>query len=282
MGALSGQVVAITGAAGGIGSALAQAFARQGAALALSDVDAQRLQELRASLAAHAVTVTVFSVDVAEVSQLRAWAAHIEQEHGQLDVLVNNAGVTRWGSFGGQRLADLQWVMRVNLDGTMQGCHVMLPLIQRSGSGTIVNIASMIALMEIPMQVSYTASKWAIRGFSRALRMELAGAGVQVITVLPGTIATDFLGNARAEDARTQGVLARLMRRHGASPERVARAVLRAIRRNSAEVRVGLDCHLVALAQRFVPFLLPAVVAFLSRRFQSVMAAPSADAGGDA
>ena len=205
-------------------------------------------------------------VDVTHADDFSEWARFIESEHGGLDILVNNAGVTRWGAFEKQSVADIDWVMDINLRGMMYGCRAFLPLLRKAEHASIVNVASMIAMMSIPMQVTYAASKWAARGFSRALRLELADDGIGVITVLPGTIATGFLGRARGDNRRIMGSLARMMEQYGTSPDYVARRILGAVRRNAKEVRIGWDCHLVAWVQFCLPGLLPTLVRFLNRR----------------
>lgn len=278
MGTLTGKVVAITGAGGGIGSALAREFSKQGAHLALSDIDVSGLESLVDSLSGSGQRVTMYRVDVSNADDFFKWARCIESEHGGLDILVNNAGVTRWGSFEKQSVSDIDWVMDINLRGMMYGCRALLPLLRKAERASIVNVASMIALMSIPMQVTYTASKWAARGFSRALRLELADDGIGVITVLPGTIATGFLGRAKGENRHIIGSLARMMEQYGTSPDYVARRVLGAIGRNQKEVRIGWDSHLVAWVQFCMPGLLPTLVRFLSRRLeQKKLGGPGTD-----
>jgi short-subunit dehydrogenase len=259
-------VAAITGAGGGIGSATARQLARAGYQLALSDVDAVMVEELAASLRADGVVVTTRSVDVADPVALDAWAGQVVADHGGVDVLINNAGVTTWGRYQEQSAADIDWLMNINALGVMHGCRAFLPALGRSQRAHIVNVSSMIALFAGPLQTTYTASKWAILGFSRALRLELKSEGIGVSCIIPGVTATPFMSDSRSYDAEGTATMGTLMRRHGMAPERVARRIERAIVRNQGQVHIGLDCHAVALIQRFLPGLLPWCVSRLYRR----------------
>ena len=252
---MTAPVVAITGAGGGIGTALAQRFAAQGYRLAIADV--ATLDEVESTLDEMGVECLVSRVDVRKYDELSAWADAIQARFGRLDVLINNAGVTTWGTLSEQASEDMDWVLDVNIRGVTNGCHAFLPLLRRAERGQIVNIASMIGLFAMPLQTTYTASKWAVRGFSHALRAELRREGIGVTVVLPGLISTPFLAGARSRDAEQQAQVASLMKRFGTAPGLVAKRVFRAVRWNRGEIRVGWDSHLVAFLQRFLPGLLP-------------------------
>ena len=266
-------IVAITGAGGGIGSALARRFASEGYRLALADIDAARLAEMAAAFEAAGSACMTSTVDVRQPAAFDAWAAEIEARFGGVDVVINNAGVTTWAPFAQQSQDDIDWVLDVNVRGVVNGCRAFLPLLRRSARPHIVNIASMIGLFAMPMQTTYTASKWAVRGFTRALRMELRSEGIGVTAVLPGVIDTAFLGAARSDDRANVARFESLMNRWGTSPDLVAKRVARAVRRNRGEIRVGWDSHLVAFAQRFLPGLLPLV---LRLAYPRLRAAPNA------
>jgi len=209
-------------------------------------------------------------VDVRRAESMAAWAAEIEGRFGRVDVLINNAGVTTWAAFGQQTSADVDWVLDVNLRGVTNGCHAFLPLLRRAPQGQIVNIASMAGLFAMPMQTAYTASKWAVRGFSHALRAELRPHGIGVTAVLPGLIATAFLEGARSPDAERKAMLAAQMKRFGTSPASVARRVMGAVRWNRGEIRVGWDSHLMAFLQRFLPGLVPLALRLVYPRFLAI------------
>lgn len=260
-------VAAITGAGGGIGTATALELARAGYRLALSDVDEASLADLAAALCVHGFEVTTRSVDVGDPEALDAWAAAIIADFGRVDVLINNAGVTTWGRYAEQSTRDIDWVMDINTRGVMHGCRAFLPALRRSPRGHIVNVSSMIALFAGPLQTTYTASKWAILGFSKALRLELKPEGIGVSCIVPGVTATPFISESRTYDADGTATMGSLMRRYGMAPERVAKRIARAIVRNHGQVHVGLDCHAVALMQRFLPGLLPWCVSRIYRRF---------------
>jgi short-subunit dehydrogenase len=260
-------VAAITGAGGGIGTATALELARAGYRLALSDVDEVSLADLAAALCAHGVEVTTRSVDVGDPMALDDWAAAVLADFGRVDVLINNAGVTTWGRYAEQSARDIDWVMDINIRGVMHGCRAFLPALRRAPRGHIVNVSSMIALFAGPLQTTYTASKWAILGFSKALRLELRPEGIGVSCIIPGLTATPFMSDSRSYDADGTATMGTLMRRYGMAPERVARRIGRAIVRNHGQVHVGLDCHVVALLQRFLPGLLPWFVGRMYRRF---------------
>jgi len=257
---LQQKVIAITGAGGGIGSALAREFAATGAHLALSDINTDATSALADELRKTGTRVSTASLDVRNHESFCEWANSIMEEFGQVDVLINNAGVTSWGAFEHQKIQDVQWLLDINLGGVMNGCNAFLPHLKATGGGHIVNISSMAALMSIPMQSTYAASKWAVRGFSRCLRIELRPRKIGVTAILPGTIATPFLQRARTNDSRGTNRMANLMMRFGTSPEIVARAVARSIQRNRGETFVGWDSRLVALFERFLPGFLSFII----------------------
>ena len=261
------QVIAITGAGGGIGSELAWYFARQGAQLALADRNEASLLKLAGDLENIAISVHTHVVDVCDEASMRDWVGVITQTYGKVDVLLNNAGMTNFALFEEQDLAQINTLMDVNVRGVMLGCHLFLPLLRRSQRAHIVNMSSMITLAAAPMQTTYTASKWAIRGFSHALRMELSSQGIGVTAVLPGTIATPFLQNAQSTDSSGTAAMSTLMLKFGSSPQRVAKKISKAIRSNRKELRVGWDSHLVAFTQWLIPGFIPAMISFAYRRY---------------
>ena len=236
----SGRVAAITGAGSGIGRALANALARRGAHLALSDIDDAGLAETVAQCEGFGVKVTSQHLDVADRDAVYAWADRVVADHGKVNLIINNAGVALGATVESMSYEDFEWLMNIDFWGVVYGSKAFLPYLKQSGDGHIVNLSSVFGLISVPSQSAYNAAKFAVRGFTDSLRMELEieGANVSVTTVHPGGIKTNIARNARM-DASVRDV-ARRPREGGGdferafitSPEKAAEQILTAVRRD--------------------------------------------------
>jgi NAD(P)-dependent dehydrogenase (short-subunit alcohol dehydrogenase family) len=262
---LSERVVLVTGAAGGIGSALARAFAAAGARLALVDRDQAGLAAVAEGLPG-AIQVSLHPLDLADFPALDGLLADVIAAHGGLDILVNNAGLTVHGIFADHTAADLDRVLDVDLRAPVHLTRIALPHLRRAERAHVVLVSSMAGGLAFPFQSAYSTAKFGLRGFGAALRIELAAEGIGVTTVMPGTIATQLLANATSHDDATSTRLAAMMRRYGSNPDRAAAAVLRGIHRNRGTVRAGWDSHLVGFVGWLAPALLPALLRLAFRR----------------
>jgi NAD(P)-dependent dehydrogenase (short-subunit alcohol dehydrogenase family) len=262
MNTFDGKVAAITGAGSGIGRALAIALAERGAALALSDVDAAGLQETVGLLPAGAPRCTTAIVDVANRDAVFAWAEACRTEHGQVNLLFNNAGVALAAMAETARLADVEWLMNINFWGVVHGTQAFLPHLRASGDGHIVNVSSAFGLLAMPTQSAYNAAKFAVRGYTEALRMELElqRAPVSATCVMPGGIATRIVGKQRiAPDVEGfSGLDLASFRARGehmiqrTPPPEAARQILAGVQRNARRVLVGRDARMADLLVRLL------------------------------
>ena len=249
---LQDRVVVITGAASGIGRALASACAARGCRLALVDRLADDLRAVAGSLPTQATTHVV---DVADRAAVLAVAAEVCARHGAVHALINNAGVALAARLDETRDADLDWLLATNLGGVVNGCRAFLPSLRRQG-GRIVNIASAFALVGFAGKTAYCASKFAVRGFSEALQAELHGTGVGVTVAYPGAVATGLVSSGRAVHEQRRAVEDDWLQRHGLPPAKVAARIVRALERDEARVVVGRDAWTLDVAARWCPRLL--------------------------
>lgn len=253
---LDGKVAVVTGAASGIGRALAIGLAGRGARLALSDIDEVGLAATAQMVSSTGSDVSTHRVDVADREQVFAWSNDVASRHGVINVLVNNAGVAMSAAVVDQRIEDFTWLMNINFWGVVHGTDAFLPHLQASSAGHVVNISSVFGLMSIPSQSAYNASKFAVRGYSDTLRMELEmmNAPVSVTTVHPGGIKTSIARNARQLTRTSTGNtdLADRFEKHLARtrPEVAAEQILRAVERNRRRALIGPDAPLFDLASR--------------------------------
>jgi short-subunit dehydrogenase len=227
--AFAGRTCVLTGAASGIGAALALELARRHMVLALIDRDAAGLERV-ASLATElgARGVTAYEIDLSDGADRRDLAAEIASRHGGADLLINNAGVTLTGTFEENRLADVEWLLEINLHAVIRMTKAFLPqLLARPGSH-VVNVSSLFGLIAPPGQVAYVTSKFAVRGFTESLRNELAPRGVGVTVVHPGGVRTNIALNARgsSSDFDAQKFTETALR---LPPEEAARQIVAAI-----------------------------------------------------
>jgi len=258
-----GRVAAITGAGSGIGRALGVELARRGAHLALSDIDEVGLAETVARCEGSGVKVTSERVDVADREAMEAWAGHVVADHGRVNLVVNNAGVALGATIRGMEYDDLEWLMNINFWGVVHGTKAFLPHLEAAGEGHIVNLSSVFGLVSVPSQSAYNAAKFAVRGFTDALRMELdiADCGVSCTTVHPGGIKTNIARNARMHESVLAFAPSHDDARDGfdkiamTSPEKAARQILAAVQKDQRRVLIGPDAKLVDLLAR-----LPAAV----------------------
>ncbi len=247
---LDNLVVVITGAGSGIGRALAVNVAEKGALLALSDVDEAGLAET-VDLVKNAGAREVRSdrVDVADRAAMTAYAADVAEHFGRVNVVFNNAGVALTGHFEETAYADLDWIVGVNFWGVVQGTKEFLPHLIASGNGHVVNISSLFGLISVPSQSAYNATKYAVRGFSEALREEMLVSGhpVGVTVVHPGGIKTAIARNARVTPSEDQAATAQLFDKRLATmtPDKAARIIVDGMLSGKARVLVGLDAHLL-------------------------------------
>jgi NAD(P)-dependent dehydrogenase (short-subunit alcohol dehydrogenase family) len=256
-----GKTAVVTGAASGIGRATALAFAREGANVAAADLDKAALGILQAEVEGHGVSCLAHRLDVSDEAAVAAFAGVVQEAFGAPHVVVNNAGVGYLGLFLKGDLAHWKRVLDVNVMGVVHGCRHFLPaMVEAGGPRHVLNLASSAGNVAVPSMAAYSASKYAVVGFSEVLKMELSGTDVRVTTVCPGVINTPIVnlkGNVAASVPEDQ--IARLQayyKRVGCSPDVVAADMLKAVREDRDLVLTGpsarLVYHLRRVSQRLV------------------------------
>jgi len=252
----TGRVAAITGSGSGIGRALARDLAGRGCHLALSDIDPTGLAETVKQCEGLGVKVTSQRLDVADRGAVHAWADQVVDEHGRVNLIFNNAGVALVATVQGASYEDFEWLMSINFWGVVHGTKAFLPHLLESGEGHVVNVSSVFGLISVPSQSAYNSAKFAVRGFTDALRMELEidGAPVSATTVHPGGIKTNIARNARTDNGAGtldgEDALASFGKMALTSPEKAARQILAAVQSNRRRVLIGPDAKLIDLISR--------------------------------
>lgn len=257
---IQGKVVAVTGAASGIGRALAQELVKRGAHVALSDINEAGLSET-AKLLDGSTKVTTHRVDVRDRNAVEGYAAAVKAQHGGADVIINNAGVTTRASIEEISYDDFEFVIGVNMWGVVYGTKAFLPLFRERGAGHIVNISSINAMVPFTRNGPYNMSKYAVHGLNETLMQELRGQPIRVTSVHPGGIQTNIVSNARNATAEDAKLFSRIAMTSAAG---AARAIIRAIEANEERVHVGIDSKLMYAAKRAAPALTVAVAGYLS------------------
>jgi short-subunit dehydrogenase len=269
MTAIRGAAAAVTGAASGIGRALALELAARGCDLALADRDDAGLATLAAEIArAHPQKITVRRVDVGEPQQIQDFAQAAIADHPGLNIVVNNAGVALMGQFDEIDQAQMDWLMNINFWGVVHGTRAFLPHLGRQREAHIVNLSSIFGIIAPPGQTAYAAAKFAVRGFSEALRHELAMAAspVRLSVVHPGGVATNIARNSRTGSGMTDNERrAQSIERFDAvaktTPKDTALRIIKGIEKNQPRILIGNDARFMDLLQRFRPATYWAVMA---------------------
>jgi short-subunit dehydrogenase len=267
---IKGAVAVVTGAASGIGRALAVDLAKMGAQLALADVNVAGLEETQGMMG-NAVART-YTVDVSKAAAVEDFARAVERDFGRTQLLVNNAGVALMGTLAEVSLEDMTWLMGINFWGVVHGCKFFLPLLQREKDAHIVNLSSIFGLIGPPGQTAYAASKFAVHGFSQSLREELrAISSIKVTSVHPAGIATPIAQAARAGRGVTMAARQEaeeyFKKVAVISPEEASRVIIKGILGNKNRVLIGADAYRIDRIQRLFPARASTMfAAFLEKR----------------
>jgi short-subunit dehydrogenase len=261
MTAISGSAAAVTGAASGIGRALARELAARGCDLALADRDEAGLASVIAELVESGRKVTTHLVDVSEPAQIERFAAAAIAAHPTLNILINNAGVALLGRFNEIDQSQFEWLMNINFWGVVHGTRIFLPQLSSRPAAHIVNISSIFGIIAPPGQTAYCASKFAVRGFSEALRHELKSAlsPVKMSVVHPGGIATNIVRNMRTgvavtDNARRVETIEFFDKEFAkTSAQAAATAIIAGIEKNAPRILIGGDARKLDWLQRVLP-----------------------------
>ncbi|MEA2823499.1 MAG: hypothetical protein QOJ86_5503 [Bradyrhizobium sp.] len=269
MTAIRGSAAAVTGAASGIGRALALELAARGCDVALADRDEAGLQMVAAEInRTHSRKATVHRVDVSEPQQIADFAQAATSAHPGLNIVVNNAGVALLGQFDEIDQAQMDWLMNINFWGVVHATRAFLPHLARQREAHIVNLSSIFGIIAPPGQTAYAAAKFAVRGFSESLRHELqmAASPIRLSAVHPGGVSTNIVRNSRAGTGVTDNERrAQLIERFDAAakttPAAAALRIIRGIEKNQPRILIGNDARFMDLLQRFRPATYWAVLA---------------------
>jgi short-subunit dehydrogenase len=256
-----GSAAAITGAASGIGRALAFELAARGCDVALADLDETGLESAaKEIIATHARRATIHRIDVADSKQIQDFASSAIAEFPTLNILINNAGVALLGQFDEFDLSQMAWLMEINFWGVVRGTRAFMPHLQGRPQAHIVNISSIFGIIAPPGQSAYAASKFAVRGFSEALRHELAmgNSTVRLSVVHPGGVKTNIARKARAgahlrENVGSNELGDRFEQLARTTPSAAAQRIVDGIERNEPRILIGRDARYLDLIQRFRP-----------------------------
>ena len=245
----AGKVAVVTGAGSGIGQALSIELARSGARLAISDVDTEGLADTERQLTAIGAPVKADRLNVTEREAFLAYADAVNEHFGKVNQIYNNAGIAHTGDIEVCPFKDIERVMDVDYWGVVNGTKAFLPHLIASGDGHVINVSSLFGVFSVPGQAAYNSAKFAVRGFTEALRQEmmLAGHPVAVTTVHPGGIKTAIARNATAAEGLDRDELAKIFDKWltFTSPQRAARIILQAVRKKRARVLVGADAKVL-------------------------------------
>jgi len=261
MTAIRGAAAAVTGAASGIGRALALELAARGCDLALADRDEAGLQAVAAEIGKTcSQKVTVHRVDVSEPSQIEAFAQAAIAAHPGLNIVVNNAGVALLGQFGEIDQAQMDWLMNINFWGVVHATRAFLPHLARQREAHIVNLSSIFGIIAPPGQTAYAAAKFAVRGFSESLRHELqmTQSPINLSVVHPGGVATGIARNSRSgvgmtDNAHRAQSIERFEAFAKTLPAKAALRIIWGIEKNQPRILIGKDARFMDLLQRLRP-----------------------------
>lgn len=268
------KVAAITGAGSGIGQQLAILLAQQGADLTLSDVNQKGLEETQVLLQKYPVKVTVTKLDVSDQQAVRDWAEDSFKAHGKINLIFNNAGVALASTVEGMSYEELEWIFKINFWGVVYGTKEFLPYLKQSGEGHIINISSLFGLTAQPTQSAYNATKFAVRGFTEALRQELKlqNDGVSSTCIHPGGIRTNIANSARMSDsirslgmnpAKASQAFNKVLK---TPPEQAAKVILDAVKADKARILIGNDAKVLDLIQRITPTHYSHALSFFTKK----------------
>jgi NAD(P)-dependent dehydrogenase (short-subunit alcohol dehydrogenase family) len=241
---LRDKVVAVTGAGSGIGRALAERLAALGAHLALSDIDGRTLRETASLISG--VNVSTHVVDVRSRDAVERYAVDAREKHGGVDVIVNNAGRTVFGTLEEVPYEDFAMVLDINLWGVVYGTRAFLPLLRERPEGHVVNISSINAMVPFAKNGPYNMSKYAVLGFSETLELELRGQPIRVTCVHPGGIQTNIVHNAKNMTQAQATAFGRIAKT-------TAPVAAAAIEKNKRQAFIGTDAKTMALCKRIAP-----------------------------
>jgi NADP-dependent 3-hydroxy acid dehydrogenase YdfG len=250
----AGKVAVVTGAGSGIGQALALELGRSGASLAISDVDLEGLATTEEQLKAIGVAVRSDRLDVTEREAFQVYADTINGHYGKVNQIYNNAGIAYTGDVDITAFKDIERVMDVDFWGVVNGTKAFLPHLVASGDGHVINISSLFGLLSVPGQAAYNSAKFAVRGFTEALRQEMVlnREPVKVTSIHPGGIKTAIARNgltAEGVDPKAQSTVFD-KRLATTTPQRAAEIILDGVRKNKARVLVGQDAVVIDLLVR--------------------------------
>lgn len=249
------QVAVITGAASGIGKALAIKLADKGCHLALADKDFDGLENLQQQIEVKGVECFIAGLDVSDNQAFIVFAQQTNDKFNRVDMLFNNAGVSLIDSVEKQTLEDFHWLMNINFWGVVHGTHAFLPYLKASPSAHIVNVSSLFGLLSLPFQSAYNSSKHAVRGFTEALKMEMAGSNLAVHCVHPGGIKTNITNNAKVSTngAPKSQLIADFNKLAKTTAEQAADIILVGIEKKQRRILVGGDAKLLDRIARWFP-----------------------------
>ena len=277
---VAGRPAMITGAASGIGRSLARRLSRSGSPVAIADVDDGGLKDTARSLPGPVLTRVL---DVRNAADVHRFAAEVRDWlTAPLAAVFNNAGVAVASSVLEADPGDDEWLRQTNFDGVVNGTRAFLPILVDQDDGVVVNTSSVFGLLGMPYQSAYCASKFAVRGFTDALRQELRGTGVSAVTVHPGGIRTNIARNARVRKDPEGGgrsheqMAADFEAITMTTPDKAAEIICRGVERGKARILVGPDAYVFDALARVTPTHYYDVIARVEKRFRSRQAAPGA------
>jgi NADP-dependent 3-hydroxy acid dehydrogenase YdfG len=274
---LKDKVVAITGAGSGIGRATALELASMGCPLALADMDENNLNETAAQCCRFNIKTIGTVLNVADRNAVYKWAHATQQTFGKVNIIINNAGVSLAGTTEDVDYTDFEWLMNINFWGVVYGTKAFLPYLKQSGEGHIVNVSSLFGIIAFPTSCAYNASKFAVRGFTESLRLqlEIENIPVKATCVCPGGVATNIVHSGRIvlnenwglTDGRLSGK--KFKSRARTTPRQAAVDIVNGIRNDRARILIGADAKVFDAVQRILPSHYQGIIArMFKRRFK--------------
>tara|TARA_B100001964_G_C14260972_1_gene615502 strand:+ start:4980 stop:5825 length:846 start_codon:yes stop_codon:yes gene_type:complete len=253
------KVAAITGAGSGMGRALAEALASRHCHVAISDIDPQALAETHERInSIQKANVSSHELDVADRQQVEQFASDVVNEHGKVNMVFNNAGVSVTDTAENMPYEDFEWLMNINFWGVIYGCKSFLPHFHEVEEAHIINTSSIFGIVAVPSQSAYNASKFAVRGYSYAMRQELLDSHIGVSCVQPGGIKTNIIKSSRYTTADNTAAtkeefISRFNEFAGLTSEQAAEQIRRGVLANKARILVGRDAKTAAIVERIAP-----------------------------